>query len=310
MRVLIVCSGNSGDIAPFIKEQGESLKNTRIDVSYYCIKGKGILGYLKNLKPLKKKIREFSPQVIHAHYGFTGLLTNIQRRVPVITTYHGSDINILFNRFLSRHSILLSKHNIFVSEKIAKKAKVRKNFSVVPCGVDLNTFVPGDKVKARAKLNLGMEEKIILFPGAFDNRIKNLPLVQKSVELLNEKVRIIELKNLSRELVCTFMNACDVAVMSSKTEGSPQFIKECMACNCPAVSTDVGDVKQEFGKTEGYYISPDNPIYYTENLRKALAFAKNRSRTNGRERIKTLKLDIDSIAQNLLCIYTDIIEGK
>ena len=50
MRVLIVCSGNFDQVSPFISEQVDSLKNYGINFSYYLIKGKGIIGYLKNIK--------------------------------------------------------------------------------------------------------------------------------------------------------------------------------------------------------------------------------------------------------------------
>jgi teichuronic acid biosynthesis glycosyltransferase TuaC len=48
MKVLIVCSGNSGNINPFIKDQGEALEKQGIIISYFLIKGKGVNGYLKN----------------------------------------------------------------------------------------------------------------------------------------------------------------------------------------------------------------------------------------------------------------------
>lgn len=56
------------------------------------LQGKGINGYFKNLSA-QKKIKEFHPDIIHAHYGLSGLFANLQRKVPVVTTYHGSDIN-------------------------------------------------------------------------------------------------------------------------------------------------------------------------------------------------------------------------
>ena len=59
MRVLIVASGNSNDISPFVKEQGNSLKDIGLDIDYFLIKGKGVYGYVKNyftlIKILKKK---------------------------------------------------------------------------------------------------------------------------------------------------------------------------------------------------------------------------------------------------------------
>ena len=40
MKLLIVCSGNSGDISPFIKEQAESIRDKGVCVDYFMIKGR------------------------------------------------------------------------------------------------------------------------------------------------------------------------------------------------------------------------------------------------------------------------------
>ena len=93
MRILIVASYNKNRFAPFILEQAEALTNQDCEISFLGLQGKGITGYLKNLPVLKRKIEEFHPDVVHAHYGLSGLLANLQRKVRVVTTYHGSDIN-------------------------------------------------------------------------------------------------------------------------------------------------------------------------------------------------------------------------
>ena len=49
----------------------------------------------------------------------------------------------------------------------------------------------------------------------------------------NSYPKLSELKNKSREEVAMLLNACDVALMTSHTEGSPQFIKEAMALGPP-----------------------------------------------------------------------------
>ena len=93
MKILIVASYNKGRFAPFILEQAEALKCQSCDIKYFGLQGKGVQGYLKNLPLLKKEIQTFNPDVVHAHYGLSWLFANLQRRIPVVTTYHGSDIN-------------------------------------------------------------------------------------------------------------------------------------------------------------------------------------------------------------------------
>ena len=121
MKVLIVCSKNSGKVAPFITEQAESLRKSGIEVEYFTIVGKGIEGYLKNYKLLQQAIKNIHPDIIHAHYGLSGLLANLQRRIPVVTTYHGSDINEPKVYPFSRLCMILSKKNIFVIDTLKSR---------------------------------------------------------------------------------------------------------------------------------------------------------------------------------------------
>lgn len=93
MKILIVASYNCGEYSPFVLEQAESTNELNIQIDYFPVIGKGFRGYLSNRKKLLKKIGEYRPDVIHAHYGLSGLLANLQRGVPVVTTFHGSDIH-------------------------------------------------------------------------------------------------------------------------------------------------------------------------------------------------------------------------
>ena len=79
MRILIVANHNTGKFTSFITEQVESIRQLGVEVDYYGVHGKGIGGYLSNLSSLKEKIREYQPDLIHAHYGLSGLLANLQR---------------------------------------------------------------------------------------------------------------------------------------------------------------------------------------------------------------------------------------
>jgi len=269
MKVLIICSGHTSSV--FVDEQVEALREIGVEIDYFLVSQKGFLGYLRSVAPLKEMINQFCPDLIHAHYGLSGVLANLQRKVSVVVTYHGCDINDLLLRIISIPSLILSSHNIFVSKNQYSKIKflLRNNYSIIPCGINFSTFKLLNKYEARNILGLIPEKKYILFSSAFDIPVKNYPLAKQSVELLNN-VELVELKGYSRKEVNLLMNACDAGLLTSFNEGSPIFVKELLALDKPVVSTDVGDVKERFGHLNGVYITNFEPESVADKLQQAL----------------------------------------
>ena len=305
MRILIVASNNKGRFAPFIVEQAEALKKLGLELDYFGLQGKGLKGYLDNLPSLKRKIEECRPDVIHAHYGLSGLLANLQRRVPVVTTYHGSDINDRKALRFSKIALRLSAWNVFVSRKTLEIAKPKKKYLLLPCGIDLTDLQLTEKAEARQRMKLCADKKYVLFAGAFDNAVKNAPLAQEAVTLLkDDRVELLELKGYSRDEVTLLMCGTDAFLMTSYMEGSPQVIKEAMACGCPIVSVDVGDLKERVGEVEGCFVADTrNPEELADLLRKAFAFG---IKTDGRKKIVADGLDNRLVAEKLLEIYNQV----
>ena len=302
MKILILCSKNSGRIAPFITDQVEALQNAGVVCEYFTVEGKGVKGYLRNFIPMMCKIREFQPDIIHAHYGLSGLLANLQRKVPVVTTYHGSDINNPKVLRYSKVSIILSAWNIFVSNKNIQLAGVKRKFSLIPCGVDTDIFSPMDRKLERKKLGFRESDHIVLFAGAFDNPVKNPELAKEAVAKVPD-ARLMELKGYSRTQVAELMNAADVCLMTSHSEGSPQFIKEAMACNCPIVSVDVGDVKEVIEGVEGCHIAERNAMDVALKIEQVLIENK---RTNGYEKIKNSGFEAAVVTEKIKNVYQNI----
>jgi teichuronic acid biosynthesis glycosyltransferase TuaC len=303
MKVLIVCSGNNGYISPFILEQADSLNRLGVSTDFFLIKGKGWLGYLLNFPALTRKIKSYNPSIIHAHYGLSGLLANLQFKVPVITTYHGSDLNEARYRYLSILSTFLSNYNVFVSNQLQNRTFKRSNGSIIPCGVDLNLFHPIEKSSAKELMNIPKGEKIILFSSSFDNQIKNYPLAKRSCECLDKDVELYELNNYTREQVNLLMNASELVLMTSLHEGSPQIIKEAMACNCPIVTTKVGDVNLVLSNTPGCFITSFETDDIYAKIKLAIKFRNESGFTNGRERLIELGLDSETIAGKIVHVY-------
>ena len=307
MRVLVVASFNKGYFAPFIVEQTEALKEQAVEIEYFGLQGKGLQGYLSNLPQLRQVIKEFCPNVIHAHYGLSGLFANLQRQVSVVTTYHGSDINDKKVLPFSKMAMQLSAWNVFVSQKTLEIAKPKKKYTLLPCGIDLLDLQLTEKAAARQKMDLLADKKYVLFAGAFDNEVKNAPLAKQAVAALqDDNVILLELKGYTRDEVMLLMCSADALLLTSFTEGSPQVVKEAMACGCPIVSVDVGDVKERVEGIKGCFVAETRePEALSGLLEKAFAFE---GRTHGRERLVTDGLDNCKVAKELIGIYNRVVK--
>ena len=325
MRVLEVSRYKgtmAGGISPFVLEQGEAIRAAGCEVEHFLIKG----NYLKALGALKRKIREFRPDVVHAHFGLSAITAELQGLVPVVTTFHnGETLNWHVNLMSSLMS-LRAKHVIYVAQHIRDLSYFKaKNYSIIPCGVNMEECEVMDKAEARKQLGWDAKKKYILFGGAFDNLRKNYELLRQAVERLQIldfrlQIEIVEMKGLSRADCVLRMNACDLFALPSHSEGSPQALKEAMACNCPCLATDIADVKYLFGDEPGHFILR-NPRKTHERwdedehsldemvalLKEALAFE---GRTNGRERILELELSNEQVAKRIITIYNNILNNK
>ena len=300
MKVLIVARCKNGWYAPFITEQVEALQKAGVECRYFGVKKNG---YFKQINSLKSCIKEFKPDIIHAHYGLCGLFATIQCKVPVVTTYHGSDINNPKVLKLSKIAIKRSAFNIFVSQKNVDAAKPKGHYSLIPCGIDLDDYQEMSREDARKYLGLEKAKKYILFAGAFDNPVKNASLAKEAVARI-DGAELLELKGYSRQQVSALYYAVDTFLMTSITEGSPQVIKEALACGCPIVSVDVGDVKLVIDGVDGCYIARREINAIAEALKMTFDFSRTES---GRNRIESLKLENSIIAQSIIDIYKTLI---
>lgn len=305
MKVLIVANNKPGQFSPFVSEQVEALKKLGVNFDFFGVGGKGFNGYLSNLPSLKNKIHEFQPDLLHAHYGLSGMLANLQRTVPVVTTYHGSDIHSRgLNLSMSKLTARYSAYNIFVSPWLLELSGYHgENKCIIPCGVDTTTFTPIERAVAREQLGWNENDQIVLFAGAFDNEVKNSPLAKEAVSLV-PNTKLVELRGYTREQVNLLINAANCLLMTSHREGSPVVIKEAMACGTPIVSVDVGDVKEVLSSVNGCYISNYDANDISANIRQTLSF---KGKTNGPQNIIEKELSNDIIAKRIYKIYQKVI---
>jgi len=315
MKILVVCRWHGDHAAAFIMEQVDALRSLGHDVQYVTAKKGGIRGYIELYRNLKRAIREIQPDIVHAHYGICGLIANLQRQVPVVTTYPGSDINDKRIRPISVVAMRLSKYNLFMSKrqiaKVQRYAKPEKT-EILRYGILSDLFVEQDKETARKVIGLKQDKKYVLFSSKFTRLGKDPDLAKAVVAIVDKHRREAGLSGVellpltggyTKEEMVSLMNAVDAAIVTSKSEGSPQFTKEVMACGTPIVSVDVGDVAEQVEGLEGYYISQSrNAEELADMLEKAIEFGK----TNGHKHIKNMHLDNMQVAERLVSIYESI----
>jgi len=310
MKVLFVASANKhAKLNPIVRNQADSLLKSGIELDFFYIRGKGIVGYLINIFKLKNYLKQVNCNLIHAHYSLSGIISFFAKKnETLVVSLMGSDVKVgivqrklilFFNRYLWDGTIIKSN-------SMLKDLPLRK-YRIIPNGVDLEIFIPMDKLNCRRKIGLS-DERIII--GYFANparREKNFDLLEQSLSLLEcvSDIEILIKYDIDPKVMPYYLNACDLIALPSLWEGSPNIVKEAMACNVSVIATDVGDIALLFNRVHGYFISDSNPKAFSETLQQALNFARSNSKVNGRSKIIESGLDAEFIASELQKYYLD-----
>ncbi len=320
-RVLFVSSGKvNGLPGPIVRSQGDSLIKAGVDLQYFTITKKGLFGYLSETFRLRVFLKSNRVDIIHAHYSLTALLCVFARKKEkLVVSFMGSDLlgarksdgsKALLSRLLAtviaRFAGMFA-HCIIVKSNEMIRHVIRNKAVLIPNGVNIELFKPDNKVAAKEKLGFSKSEKLVIFVSDPARTEKNYRLSKGAVERLQwPDVVLKPLFGTSQPELVDFYNAADVMVLSSFYEGSPNVIKEAMACNVPVVSTKVGDVQWVIGDTSGCYLADHDVDDFAAKLKLALCFAEEEGRTNGRQRIMQLGLDGESVANRLLDAYGQV----
>jgi glycosyltransferase involved in cell wall biosynthesis len=284
----------------FVHEQVESLRSAGVEVEVLTFDGGNSLGnYLKAGSALRARLKTGRFDIVHAHYGLTGLPARMQFTCPVVLTYHGSDILGEVGptgrySLAGRFKVLLSKAlGAVVSERIIVAERMRTRLwsaTVIPMGVDLDLFRPRSRPEARVALGLDPARKYVLFVANPGNRCKRFDIADAAVRILaadDPGVEILPVYKATHEQVAQYMNASNVLVLTSDHEGSPCVVKEALASNLPIVSVDCGDVRDRISGVRGCFLCDRDPQDVAASLREALLFD---GPTNGREHVEAISL--------------------
>lgn len=315
MKVLFVASGNKKfGVSSFVASQAKSLEEARVEIIIFPVVGHGWKGYLANLPKLRRTIKKENPELIHAHYTTCGVLASLVTRKPIIVSILGSFPNpnafkLKWVRFFIKH---VWAQTITKSKRTAEQIGL-PSIHIIPNGVNLEQFKPYPFDESRQLLGFDNEHKYVIFVSNPARPEKNYRLAEEAVKQLNDpSVKLIPVYDKPHDEVVRYMSAADALILTSVSEGSPNVIKEAMACNCPIVSTDVGDVRERMEGLKGCFVADGNSMdrnssqlvkSMSEKLRLALAFNR---RTEGRERIISDKISSVEIANKLVYLYSNI----
>jgi glycosyltransferase involved in cell wall biosynthesis len=281
----------------FVRRQLNSLRTLNVDShAFFLNAGTSPRLLLKRWLDLRREIASLKPDLIHAHYGtITALVCALATtRIPLVITFRGSDLNyrgdLGFLRsygthLLSQLASLRAAAIVCVSRRLQSRLWWRKDVSVVLTdGVNLDVFRPMPKTEAREQLGCQNTGHIVLFSQGNSPRNKGRALALAGVQAAERSLGPIQLVILDGrvppEQVPVFINAADCVVLASEAEGSPNIVKEALACNVPVVAVDVGDVPE---RLRGVFPSK---IVHREAVQMGSALAEilaGGNRSNGRD---------------------------
>jgi len=264
---------------------------------------------------LRKQLMSKEIDIIHAHYSLSGIMVSLasikglgcsSKKIPVVVSLMGSDVKGA-GRWLGviRFLVRWSWDATVVKSRDMKVRLGLESPMVIPNGVNIQIFKPMSGSECRLRLGLSLEKNIILFGADPTRKVKNFPLAEDSVAGMSDRnCQLIALGSVPHAEVPVYLNACDVLLLTSKWEGSPNIVKEAMACGTPVVSTDVGDVRWLLEGLKGCFVTSQDTCDIRQKLERVLDLA---GKTGGRERLVELGLDSVSVANRLINLYLDVL---
>ena len=305
MRALFVSSGRNSKPGTVVFSQGESLRAAGITVDY-MLAGPRLSGYLSAIPKIRRAWRSGKYDLVHAHYSLSAFAASFSGGFPLVVSLMGSDVFMSGPMRLVISILCRYRWDATVVKSMQMKEKLRLPESeVIPNGVDTGLFVPVSRVTAKEHIGFPVSRKMVLFGSSAERHEKNPGLARRAFDILNDPAADFRyLSGLEHSEVPWHLNAADVMLLTSAWEGSPNVIKEAMACNCPVVSSDAGDVAMLTGDTEGCYIASHDAEDVAAKLRAALDF---NGRTRGRERILELGLDSGTVAGKIKSVYERVV---
>lgn len=285
-----------------------------VDVLHFRGK-KNPVRYIQAIMNLhRRELRKYD--LIHAHHGQSGVVALAQSVLPVVITFHGSDLQGIRNHrgqitvsgYILRSISWFVAHRadavIIVSEHM-KQYLPQLSCYVIPAGIDLGLFRILPQDEARQSLGFSLDSRLVLFVGNPSRPEKRYRLAKEVMGILKQQINVdmVIANGVAHDRMPLYMNACDVLLITSSSEGSPNAVKEALACNLSIVSTNVGDIRKRNEDIQTCVVCEDDRALTIANaLLEALTHPR---RIDSRRAVH--HLDERFLTRQLIDIYENII---
>jgi glycosyltransferase involved in cell wall biosynthesis len=308
MKVVVLTnmypSRESPSTGSFVRDQVEDLQTLGIEVDVLAFDGRThSVNYARAAGRLRTRIRSSPVDLVHAHYGLTGAVSLAQGSVPVVTTFHGSDVGYVRWQAPISWVVARSTTPIFVARHHAERLGL-PDAHVIPAGVSTTEFQIRPRSETRRRLGWDEKARYVLLPGARTNRIKCAELFDEAVHLAHG-VTGVALEGYTRAEVCDVLNAVDAVLVTSHSEGSPVTIKEALACGTPVVTVPVGDVPEVVAGLPGCFVRPRDPVALAAAVCESLA-------ADDREALRERAVAYDrvTLARRVVAVYETVLATR
>ena len=321
-KVLMVTSGYPSPerphAVPFIVRQIEELRREGVDVDVFAFNGRQRLSnYIRAWLRLRKHTSGKSYDLMHAQWGHSAILA-FPKRMPWVITFRGNDLEGIVGpngrytlkgkilKVVSRLAARYADGKIAVSRALADHLS-SEDVEVIPSGLDLEVFRPMDKRECREQLGLPQDKKLVLFAAStVHNPRKRLELAREAVELLKRETdaELVIATKVTHAEIAMYMSACDALVLTSMHEGSPNVVKEAIACDLPVVSVDVGDTRERIALAGAGAICGDTPAELAAGLGRVLAAGPVTTRES------ILELDERRTTRRVIGMYHRVVQQQ
>lgn len=275
----------------FVQSQAKSLREIGLEVAVMGIRGYASKWqYARAAHEIVKRNFADEYDVVHAHYGHSAFVARLQVRRPLVISYCGDD---LLGTPSPKHPSRMTRRSRALATAFAQAGRlasatitksrqmalqlprsVKQRNYVIPNGVDLEMFKRIDQAEARRQLGWEHQEKVMLFVGNPAIPRKNYALAERACQLAARRCSDLRLRlahGVPPQEIPIWMSAADVLIHPSWSEGSPNAVKEAMACELPVVATPVGDVPERLDGIVGCHVVAADEEAFAEATLDALA---------------------------------------